>query len=315
MPLAQIAAAAPVLDAKRQVTYRELDTQSWFTRVDSSQVPFTWTVNPYRGCEFACRYCYARYTHEFMDLNAGADFDTKIFAKRWSASAFATELRRLPREESIGFGTATDPYQPAERRYGLTRKMLEILAQDWGRRIYLTTKSDLAARDADLFAAINRRNRLIVSVTVTTVDAELARCLEPKAPRPDLRLAAVAKLIAEGVPAGVGISPLMPGINDSRESMEAVAQAAARAGAFSIHGYALFLKPCSKPVFFETLRERFPALLARYQALFATGAFLKGDYPEMLRNRIRNLRDQYGLQGDEAKLAPIYQPQLELFAA
>jgi DNA repair photolyase len=315
MPLAQIAAAAPVLDAKRQVTYRELETQSWFTRVDSDRVPFTWTLNPYRGCEFACRYCYARYTHEFMDLNPSSDFDSRIFAKRWSASAFASELRRIPRDQPIGLGTATDPYQPAERRYELTRRILEILEQDWGRRIYLTTKSDLVARDADLLSAVNRRNRLIVSLTVTTTNTDLARILEPKAPRPDLRIGAVSRLSQAGVPAGVGMSPIMPGINDSRPSMESVAQAAASAKAFSFHGYALFLKPCSKPVFFETLKARFPWLAARYQALYASGAFLHGAYPEMIRNRIRNLRDRYALHGEESNLPPLYQPQLDLFAA
>src|SRR5438552_4981791 len=126
--IAKLAAQSPTLEAKRQVEYKELPTRSYVARVTSDRVPFRWTINPYRGCEFGCKYCYARYTHEFMELRDGELFETRIFAKQWNALAFRRELRRMPFGEIIALGTATDPYQPAERRYNISRMMLEEFA-------------------------------------------------------------------------------------------------------------------------------------------------------------------------------------------
>ncbi len=318
MPLvgiAKLAAESPVLDAKSRVEYRELDSRRWITRCESQRrLPFTWTINPYRGCEFACRYCFARYTHEFMELSPGDDFETQIFAKKWSASAFATELRRIPSGDGIAIGTATDPYQPAERRYGLTQKMLEIAAGDYGHRISLITKSDLVARDAELIAQVNRRNRMEVSVTITTMDRDLARLLEPKAPRPDLRMAAVRSLVEAGVTVGVTASPLLPGLNDSPESIDAIARLSRAAGATGFHAGAVFLKPASAGVFFEFLERVYPELVPRYRHLFADGAFLRGEYPEMLKRRVAEIRARHGFASATPSWTP-YSPQLPLFAA
>jgi DNA repair photolyase len=315
--IAKMAAQSSILEAKSRVEYRDLAARRWIGRCSNPQLPFTWTINPYRGCEMACRYCYARYTHEFMELNPGDDFDTRIFAKQWSAAAFATELRRIPREESIALGTATDPYQHAERRYGLTRKMLELFAQEHGRRLYITTKSDLIRRDADLFTEIARRNHLSISVTVTTMDAELARALEPMAPRPDLRMRAVRHLNTLGIRANVGASPVMPGINDSFASLDRVARAAYDAGARCFHANVLFLKPSTLPVFLDFLSTRFPDLLSAYRRLYARDAYLRGAYPEEVRQRVEQIRARYGLTGRETTPAPVenYAPQLPLFAA
>ena len=168
------------------------------------RLPFRWTINPYRGCEFGCKYCYARYTHEFMELRDPGQFERKIFAKAFDAARFREELRALPVGETIALGTATDPYQPAERRYGVTRKMLEVFASMAGLHLGITTKSDLIVRDVELLKEVSRRHHLRVSMTVTTVDAELARLLEPMAPRPDLRLAAVRTLAEAGLRVVVG---------------------------------------------------------------------------------------------------------------
>lgn len=303
--IARLAASGALLAAKQRVTYRELPTRRYINRCDSTRVPFAWTINPYRGCEFGCKYCYARYTHEFMELRDSLAFETQIFAKQWNAAAFREELRRVPQKEWIAIGTATDPYQPAERRFGLTRRILRILGGERGRRLSVATKSDLVVRDIPLLAAIASSNILHVAVTVTTVDEKLARLLEPYAPRPSLRLRAVAELRKAGLQAGVMCSPILPGLNDSVESLDAVAAAAAAAGAVSLSGNVLFLKPCARAVFLPFLDEQFPELAAGYRRRFESGDFLRGAYPKLIRERLSAVRARYRL----ADRFPDYVPQ------
>jgi DNA repair photolyase len=293
--IARLAAESELLEAKRRVQYLELPTRRFITRCSSPRVPFQWTINPYRGCEFGCKYCYARYTHEFMELWEGKDFEERIFAKEWSASAFRAELSKIPRDEAIAIGTATDPYQPAERRYGVTRKILEVFAGERGRKVSIISKSDLIARDSDLFKVIARRNRLLVHVTITTMDVALARLLEPYAPRPDLRMEAVQLLAAAGLQTGVMSAPILPLINDSEASLDAVAGEAKRAGAASYGGHVVFLKPCSQKVFFPFLEEEFPHLVRRYRERFERSAFLRGEYPDLIQRRIERVRQKHGL--------------------
>ena len=313
--IARLAAESPVLEIKTTVSYRELETKRWIGRCDSERAPFRWTINPYRGCEYGCKYCYARYTHEFMELSPGIDFETQIFSKQWKASAFASELARVPRGAAIALGTATDPYQPAERRYGITRKMLEIVAQDYGRRLYIATKSDLVQRDLDLLTEISKRNRVIVTMTVTTVDEALARLLEPKAPRPELRLRAIAALARAGVRTSVSMSPILPGLNDTPDAMERVAKAASDAGATGFWAGVVFLKPCSYGVMIPFLKERFPELATLYERSFRNSSQIYGAYPEMIRRRVEELRNRYGLRPREDALPLELDVQLPLFAA
>jgi DNA repair photolyase len=255
-------------------------------------MPFRWTLNPYRGCEFGCVYCYARYTHEFMELRDPAAFETRIFAKSWSAAEFVRELRRLPWGEAVALGTATDPYQPAERRFGLTRKMVESLAREARQglplRLFITTKSDLAARDADLLREIcqTRQSFVRVGMTITTLDEALARKLEPFAPRPGLRLRAVETLAKAGVRVGVQAMPVLPLINDSERSLRDVAIAAAGAGAASFHAAPLFVKPCAAAVLYPFLEREFPHLVAKYKARYGQGTHLRGEYPRLLSARV-----------------------------
>lgn len=313
--IARLAAASPRRAAKRRVEYFELATRRYFTRCQSARVPFDWTLNPYRGCEFGCKYCYARYTHEFMELREALSFETRIFAKQWDARAFREELARIPRRDWIALGTATDPYQPAERRFRITRAMLEILAGERGRRLSLTTKSDLVRRDTDLLEAVARRNVLHVAVTITTMDEALARLLEPYAPRPALRMAAVAELAAHGIAAGVLASPILPGINDSEETLEELARRAAEAGAASLTGSVVFLKPCTHTVFFPFLEEKFPHLAEGYRRQFGSSAFLRGAYPRIIARRLEAVRQRHGLAAtfpDELPEGWEPEPQLEL---
>ncbi len=310
--IAKQARQGAVLAEKVRVEYRELPTRRLLNRCASgSLMPFQWTLNPYRGCEFACKYCYARYTHEFMEYRDPLDFERLIFAKGVDAAAFARELKAVRPGEWIAIGTATDPYQPAERRYGITRSLLEVFARKTGYQVAITTKSDLVARDAALLAGIARRNRVRVNMTVTTMDATLARLMEPLAPRPDLRIDALRQLSEAGVETSVFTSPVMPGINDSPSSLEAVARAAAAAGARSYGAQLLFLKECARAVFLPVLEREFPHLANAYRAAYGRSGYVRGELAERLQLRVAELRGKYGLKGRTAQAA---WGQMELFS-
>jgi DNA repair photolyase len=309
--IARLAASSEVLEAKKRVEYLELETRRFIGR-GSGRMQSIFTLNPYRGCEFGCKYCYARYAHEFMELRDPELFERKIFAKRFQASWFRDEVRRLKRGEIIWIGTATDPYQPAERRFRITRRMLEVFAAERGFDIGITTKSDLVARDAELLARIAEKNAVNVKVTITTLDEALARLVEPRAPRPQLRLAAIRKLTDAGVRVGVLAHPMMPLINDSEESIGAVCEAAAASGATSFSAAPLFLKPCSQRVFFPFLEQNFPHLVRRYRERYEKNAYLKGHYPEMIRERVQKALSRHKLPAPETTEWPL-DDQLDLF--
>jgi DNA repair photolyase len=292
--IARLASESSLLEAKSQVRYFEIEARSILNRTKPT-MPFRWTINPYRGCEFGCKYCYARYTHEFMGMEDGREFEDKIYAKAAAPAILKRELRKIPKTDGIAIGTATDPYQPAERRFGRTREILEVFALERGRHLSITTKSDLVARDVDLLAEIGRRNVLDINMTVTTVDADLARLLEPRAPRPDLRLAAVSQLSAAKVCAGVFPNPVMPWITDTEANLDAVAASAKQAGAQYFGGGPLFLMPCAQKIFFPFLEERFPHLADPYRKLYERSAYLGAQYKEELRRRVAAIRERHGL--------------------
>jgi len=295
-PLARAAAEAPLHSAGCLTEYRPLTSRSILTKTASARgLPFTHSINPYRGCEFACRYCYARYTHEFMELRAPEDFERKIYFKHNAAWLLRQELARLKPGTEIALGTATDPYQPLERKQRITRSLLEVFAAHRGFRLGIVTKSALIVRDVDLLQQIAAHNRLTVHVTVTTTNARLARILEPRAPRPDLRMKTVARLRQAGLRTGVMCSPLMPGITDSRASIAAVARAAAAADASFLAAGALFLKPCSRPTFLDFLREHFPGQLAAYQRRYADSAFVSAEYKKRVADLVDSICREHKL--------------------
>lgn len=294
--IAKAAHSAPLLEAKRQVSYSHLATGKWINKVSPpGRQQFDWSINPYRGCEMACQYCYARYTHEFMELNGGDDFDSRIFAKVWNASEFRRELLKVPKSQAIAIGTATDPYQHAERRYELMRRILEVFATISGRKLWITTKSDLPARDIDLFEQVARRNLLYINFTITTLDAQLARGLEPRAPRPDLRLATVRALASAGIRCGVIASPVLPGINDCESGLTELAVAAKAAGAYWYGGGVLFLKSPTREVFFDYLEREYPQLAARYRATYAEAARPSREYHLKIEAMFERIRLAAGL--------------------
>jgi DNA repair photolyase len=315
--IARIAAEGESLREGHNVEYFTLGTRSLLSRVVSGRnLPFTWGINPYRGCEFACKYCYARYTHEFMELRDGVDFERKIFVKEHAAALLRSELKRVKRGEEIAIGTATDPYQPAERRFEVTRAILEELAQHSGLSIGIVTKSNMVTRDAEILRRVGEHNRVFVNMTVTTVDVELARKLEPRAPRPDLRLEAVRQLNLAGVDAGVICAPVLPEITDRPRDLEALVKAASEAGAKYVFASPLFLKPCSAAVFLPFLEESFPALVDLYRTRYADRAFLPKGYGQQLSQLIASLRQKYGIGNAHARSrgsVPMEVGQMELF--
>jgi DNA repair photolyase len=296
--IARLAAEGESLRQGHDVEYFTLPVRSLLNRCTSARMPFTWTINPYRGCEFACKYCYARYTHEFMEMRDGADFEQKIFIKQHAAELLRQELRHVKAGEEIAIGTATDPYQPAERRFEVTRAILEEFSRHQGFEIGIVTKSNLVVRDIDLLIAVALHNKLFVNITITTLNADLARILEPRAPRPDLRLEAMRKLNEAGVPAGVICAPVLPGITDSPRDLEALVRAVAEAGGKYIFANSLFLKPSSAAVFLPFLEKEFPQLVQSYRERFKDGAFLSTPYRKRLSQLMARLRLKYGIRTD-----------------
>jgi DNA repair photolyase len=308
--IARLAAESPKLRERGEAEYFSLEARSALNRESSGRMPFAWTLNPYRGCEFGCKYCYARYTHEFMEHRDGLDFERKIYAKANAPERLRAELAAArDKGLAIALGTATDPYQPAEKQFKVTRRMLEVFARFEGLDFSITTKSVLILRDLDLLAPIAQRHRFSVHMTVTTTDEKLARQLEPLAPPPAKRLEAIQSLTRAGVRVGVNLMPVLPGLTDSPRSLDAVARESAAHGARFLYGNVLFLMPSAYATFLPFLEREFPQLVRRYKKLYARSAYLNGEYKEQISKLVAELRARYGLDGrrDEAPLARKYQ--------
>lgn len=304
--IARLAAESPLLRERADVEYFNLPARSALNRESSGRMPFAWTINPYRGCEFGCHYCYARYTHEFMERWDGRDFERMIYAKAKAPELLRAELRAAKdRGLPIALGTATDPYQPAEKQFAITRRLLEVFNEFEGLEFSITTKSALILRDLDLLVPIASKHRFSVHLTVTTTDERLARLLEPKAPPPARRLEAVARLAAAGIRVGVNAMPILPGLNDSPRALDRLARAAAGAGARFLHGNVLFLMPSAMKQFMPFLEREFPTLVHRYRRLYARSAYLSGEYKEQMMKLISDLRARYALDGGREDNAPL----------
>jgi DNA repair photolyase len=294
--IARMAADATDVDKGHLVQFRSLPVRSILNRTASKRgLSFAWSINPYRGCEFACRYCYARYTHEFMELRDPAEFERKIFVKDNAAWLLRQELRQVRSGEEIALGTATDPYQPIERRLRVTQSLLAVLAEQRGLHIGIVTKSALIARDLRYLCRVASNNELVVHLTITTPDAELARILEPRAPRPDLRFATVRRLREAGLRVGILCSPLLPGLTDTGPALNRMAQLAREAHACFLHANPLFLKPCSKETYLAFIREHFPKLEPMYRTRFETDAFVPRAYADRCRELLKAACRKHGL--------------------
>jgi len=288
-------------------------TRKIITRNDSPDIGFDRSINPYRGCEHGCIYCFARPTHAFLGLSPGLDFETKLFAKPDAPRLLERELSEsgyVPR--TIAIGTNTDPYQPIERRYKIMRGILEVLDR-LGHPVGIVTKSALILRDLDLLARLAERNLVKVALSVTTLDAKLARIMEPRASTPSRRLEALRQLRAAGVPTAVMVAPIIPAINDAE--IERILDAASIAGVGDA-GYVLLRLPLElRDLFREWLMENFPD---RYRHVFTLirdmrggkdydatwGRRMKGSgpYAWMIGRRFEVACERLGLNVDKVKL-------------
>ena len=294
--LGRIAAASPLAVSKQKASYFVLSSKRILNRCRSPRVPFTWTINPYRGCELGCRYCYARYTHEYLGMENPSEFEEKIYSKERAGEILRMELAQDP-SGMIAIGTATDPYQPAERLFETTRGILETIRDFRGLRLSVTTKSNLILRDLGLLREIAQRSQLQINISVTTLRPELARRLEPRAPRPDLRLEAASELASAGISVGIFAMPILPAITDDPRDLEAIAREAARVGASSFAANVLYLMPAARKAFFPFLEAEFPQLVGKYRKLYAQDAYVRGPYADRIASLAAELRRKYKLNG------------------
>ena len=291
---------------------QEIYCKTLLNRIDVPRFPFRWTLNPYRGCRHACRYCYARPTHEFLGMDSGQDFEQRVFAKVNAPQVLRQELKRPSwRGESIAIGTASDPYEPAESQYELTRKVLKVLL-DFQNPLSITTKGVLVRRDVDVLRELSAAAPVQVNFSVGTIDDDVWKLTEPGAPRPLARLEAMQYLVENGVPAGVMMAPLLPGISDHEESIQAVAEAAQAHKAQFLGANVLFLKPGSKEWFMPMLRETYPHLTPGYAKMYRK-TYAPEDYTKSVLNAVDRARRDWGLSNRvRPSKMPAQRGQLEL---
>jgi len=264
---------------------------------DESVVPFRYTINPYRGCSHACVYCFARPTHDYLGLGIGEDFERKIVVKVNAVERLRAELRSPKWEgESIAMGTNTDPYQHAEGKYHLTRGIVETLS---GARnpFSILTKSTLILRDAALLAAASERTEVAVSFSIGTLDRAVWKLTEPGTPPPDRRVEAVRRLTALGIPCGVLVAPVLPGLSDSEEQLREVVEACADAGAVSISGVALHLRGPMRAHYLDWLGSARPELVSLHRRRFRRGAYQEDDVRERVEGIVRANARRCGVTG------------------
>jgi len=291
-------AAPEALDTR----FYEVRARSVLNRVPkSSRVPFRWTINPYRGCSHACAFCFARPTHTYLDLNAREDFEREIVVKVNAPEVLRTELGRSSwKREHVALGTNTDPYQWVEGRYRLMPDIWEALG-DSRTPCSILTKSPLLLRDLDVMLRVRERADLTANLSIPTLDERTWRQTEPRTPNPKARFEAVAALNRAGIPTGVLVAPLMPGVNDSPEQVEAILQRAAEAGAVGIGGIALHLRGEVREIFFDWLRSERPDLVARYESLYRGGAYAAPEERRRLARLIRGGRPPSRFDGGDGE--------------
>jgi DNA repair photolyase len=270
------------------LVFHEIEAKTILNRVPGNFLPFDWTINPYRGCSHACVYCFARPTHEYLGLDTGVGFDTQIVVK-----INAVELVRAETSparwsgEPIAMGTNTDPYQPAEGRYRLTRGILEVLVER-GNQFSILTKSTLALRDVDLFTEAARQGNVTVSFSIGTLDPVVWKETEPGTPHPLRRVEAIARLSEAGIPTGVLIAPVIPGLSDRPEQITEVEEAGREAGAGSVYTIPLHLRPGVREHFMGWLNGAHPELIETYEELYRDRVYL----PRHPRGRSRSRQQQ-----------------------
>ena len=312
--------ALPVLGEQKDIRYYGSRAKSVLNGTDVTKMGF-WSINPYVGCTFGCAYCYARYAHRYViersvaahpeqrqlreafeSLPPWLAFERQIFVKENAADVLRRTLRfgsdkhlNLLKGEGIGIGTATDPYQPAERRFRITRGILEVLAEHEGLSVWIITKSPLVTRDVDVLRRIQRHNQISVHISLITIDRDLARRLEPRAPTPESRLRALARLREHGIEAGINVMPVLPGITDRPDQLEPLIKAIADAGATYVNACALRLRAAARQRYLPFIENEFPDLAARYRATYAHSHHAGERYREGLHRYFKKVCSRYGV--------------------
>ncbi|MFI6771837.1 Rv2578c family radical SAM protein [Nocardia sp. NPDC050412] len=278
------------------ITFHEVLCKSALNKTpEASNLPFHWTINPMRGCSHACRYCFARPTHEYLDLDAGRDFDSQIVVKTNIAAVLRKELgRRSWHHEPVALGTNTDPYQRAEGRYRLMPGIIRALT-DSGTSFSILTKGTLLRRDLPLLTAAARQVRVGIAVSIAILDMDLHRSLESGTPSPKARLEMVRALADAGFEVNVMVAPVIPYLTDSRAHLDALFGAIAEAGAVSVVAFPMHLRGATRGWFLSWLAEAHPALVRRYRQLYGRGAYVTPEYASWLRERVQPLLQRHGL--------------------
>ncbi|MBG6083750.1 Rv2578c family radical SAM protein [Zhihengliuella flava] len=278
------------------ITFHEVLAKSALNKVPaSSKMPFTWTINPYRGCTHACVYCFARKTHTYLDFDAGTDFDSQVVVKRNLVDILRAELRRPSwKREHVALGTNTDPYQRAEGRYRLMPGIIEALAES-GTPFSILTKGTLLARDAELITAAAQRVPVGVGLSIAMTNDQLSESIEPGTPSPTARLRLVERLSAAGVDCSIMAMPILPWLSDSDEALDALIGRVAAAGANDITVGPLHLRPGAREWFMTWLAQNHRELVPRYQQLYGRGAVASREYRQWLSGRVRELTRRHGM--------------------
>jgi len=314
-------AAPPLLGEQKDIRYFGTDPRSLLNSPAATGMSF-WSINPYVGCAFGCAYCYARYAHRYVaerlatsevagdvvreelgELPPWLAFERRIFVKREAGAVLRRELRKPARlrallRETVVIGTATDPYQPAERRFRITRGVLETLAEQRALSVTIITKSPLVTRDVDVLMRIASVSRLSVHVSLITTDRELARRLEPRAPTPEARLRAIARLREHGIEVGVNVMPVLPGITDAPDLLESLVRAVASANASYLGACALRLQSTARQRYLPFIEKEFPHLAARYRSTYARSHQVGERYRQGLRSHFQALCAAHGVTFD-----------------
>ncbi|MGH3035018.1 MAG: radical SAM protein [Gaiellaceae bacterium] len=279
---------------------------------DPSRVPYRWTVNPYRGCTHSCHYCFARAYHAYLDLGIGDDFSSKIVVKTNVVEVLRRELAS-PRwtGETVAMGTATDPYQHCEGRYRLTRGIVQALA-NFANPLSILTKSTMIVRDLDVYRHLDEAAPLTVSMSVGTLDGDVRRVVEPGTPPARKRLEILARFAEVGICTGVLVAPILPGLTDDEEHLDAVLAACAEAGAGYAAPIVLHVRPSIREHFMPWVRRTYPWLYPRYVELYGTRAYAPKAYQEEISERFSRLRLRHGLTGSSSR--PVAKPRQEQLA-
>ena len=288
------------------VTYREVEVKSALNAVKG--MPFDWSLNPYTGCAHACTYCFSRAYHaRYRDRDVGAAFDKNVEVKKNLVEELRKQLRRRP-QGSLAIGTATDPYQPIEGKYRLTRRCLEALV-DHPMPTSIVTKGPLVVRDIDVLKKLDEKTDLTVYFSVPCVDAEVVRKTDPGTAPPRQRLRALRMLREAGLDAAVLCMPVLPGISDSEESLDAAARAASEAGATAFRHRPLKIDVEIQQYYYDFLETEFPVVIPRYAALYHGGVHPAKDYEHALEERVRRVRARYEFQDQPARPARPREPE------